>query len=62
MRAGGRKLIVASEYEHLTKRWLAAQGVEATFLRAYGATGKEGEGGTRRIHVGVRFVRDGAYL
>jgi ATP phosphoribosyltransferase len=36
--AGGRKLIVASEYSGLTKRWLAAKGIEAHFLRAYGAT------------------------
>jgi ATP phosphoribosyltransferase len=36
--AGGRRLIVASEYSGLTKRWLASRGIEATFLRAYGAT------------------------
>lgn len=35
---GGRKIIVASEYENLTRRWIAAKGVEYTFLRAYGAT------------------------
>ncbi len=35
---GGRKLIVASEYETLTKKWLASKGIDATFLRAYGAT------------------------
>jgi ATP phosphoribosyltransferase len=35
---GGRKLIVASEYENLTKKWLETQGVPYTFLRAYGAT------------------------
>ena len=34
----GRTLIVASEYETLTRRWLAKLGIEATFLRAYGAT------------------------
>jgi len=34
----GRKLIVASEYETLTKRWLARAGLDATFLRAFGAT------------------------
>ena len=36
----GRKLIVASEYEQLTKKWLAAKGIDAMFLRAYGATGE----------------------
>ena len=35
---GGRRLIVASEYSGLTKAWLAKRGIEATFLRAYGAT------------------------
>lgn len=35
---GGRKLIVASEYENLTKKWLDTKGVPYTFLRAYGAT------------------------
>ena len=34
----GRRLIVASEYEVLTKRWLAARGLDATFLHAFGAT------------------------
>lgn len=34
----GRKLIVASEYEHLTKAWLNDKKIDATFLRAYGAT------------------------
>ena len=34
----GRRLIVASEYEVLTKRWLASKGLEATFLHAFGAT------------------------
>jgi ATP phosphoribosyltransferase len=34
----GRRLIVASEYETLTRRWLDARGIEYTFLRAYGAT------------------------
>ena len=41
---GGRKVIVASEYENLTKKWLATKGVEYTFLRAYGATGACGWG------------------
>lgn len=35
---GGRKLIVASEYEQLTRKWLANNNIDATFLRAYGAT------------------------
>lgn len=35
---GGRRIIVASEYEALTRRWLAKRGVDASFLRAYGAT------------------------
>ena len=35
---GGRKLIVASEYGGLTAKWLAAKGIDAHFLRAYGAT------------------------
>lgn len=36
--AGGRRLIVASEYGGLTKAWLARTGLDAAFLRAYGAT------------------------
>lgn len=35
---GGRRIIVASEYEALTRRWLAKRGIDAAFLRAYGAT------------------------
>lgn len=35
---GGRKVIVASEYEQLTRKWLDAKGIPYTFLRAYGAT------------------------
>lgn len=35
---GGRKLIVASEYETLTRKWMEAKGIDGTFLRAYGAT------------------------
>lgn len=31
-------LIVASEYEQLTRRWIRAQGLEARFVRSYGAT------------------------
>ena len=33
-----RPLVVASEYERLTRRWIAEQGLEATFVRSYGAT------------------------
>lgn len=34
----GRPLVVASEYEALTRRWIAQRGLDATFLRSYGAT------------------------
>ncbi len=33
-----RPLVVASEYERLTRGWIAAGGLEATFVRSYGAT------------------------
>ena len=33
-----RSLVVASEYPHLTKRWIAQRGLDATFVRSYGAT------------------------
>lgn len=33
-----RPIVVASEYERLTKRWLEAEGIDARFLRTYGAT------------------------
>ena len=33
-----RPLVVASEYERLTQRWIEARGLEARFLRSYGAT------------------------
>lgn len=33
-----RPLVVASEYEQLTRRWIAAQQLQATFARSYGAT------------------------
>jgi ATP phosphoribosyltransferase len=33
-----RKLVVASEYEGLTRRWIAARGLDAEFVRSYGAT------------------------
>lgn len=33
-----RPLVVASEYEQLTRRWLALRSVRGTFVRSYGAT------------------------
>lgn len=40
--AGGRlparPLVVTSEYERLTRAWIAERGLTATFLRSYGAT------------------------
>jgi ATP phosphoribosyltransferase len=33
-----RPLVVASEYEQLTRRWIGSQGLDASFLRSYGAT------------------------
>ena len=33
-----RPFVVVSEYECLTKEWLARRGYEATFVRSYGAT------------------------
>lgn len=37
-RLPARRLVVASEYERLTRRWIAAQGLCAEFVRSYGAT------------------------
>lgn len=37
-RLPARPLIVASEYERLARRWIAARGLTATFVRSYGAT------------------------
>ena len=31
-------LVVASEYETITREWIARSGLDATFMRAYGAT------------------------
>jgi ATP phosphoribosyltransferase len=31
-------LVVASEYARLTKRWIATQGLDASFVQSYGAT------------------------
>jgi len=33
-----RSLVVASEYRRLTREWIAAKKLDATFLRSYGAT------------------------
>jgi len=33
-----RPLVVASEYERLTRRWIADQDLDAAFVRSYGAT------------------------
>lgn len=33
-----RRLVIASEYERLTKQWIASRRLAATFVRAYGAT------------------------
>ncbi len=37
-RLPARSLVVASEYERLTSRWIAERGLDATFVRSYGAT------------------------
>jgi ATP phosphoribosyltransferase len=36
--ARGRPLVVASEYERLAKDWIAGRGLDARFVRSYGAT------------------------
>ena len=33
-----RRLVVASEYERLSRRWIADRGLDALFVRSYGAT------------------------
>lgn len=33
-----RRLVVASEYERLAAGWIAAEGLDASFVRSYGAT------------------------
>jgi len=33
-----RPLVIASEYERLTRDWIVAEGLDATFVRSYGAT------------------------
>lgn len=33
-----RRLVIASEYESLTRRWIAKSQLDATFVRSYGAT------------------------
>jgi len=32
------KLLVASEYERITRKWIDSKGLDATFVRSYGAT------------------------
>ncbi|MBK7403303.1 MAG: ATP phosphoribosyltransferase [Phycisphaerales bacterium] len=34
----GRPLVVAAEFEKLTRRWIGRAGLDATFVRSYGAT------------------------
>lgn len=34
----GRRWVIASEYERLTHDWITRQGLDATFVRSYGAT------------------------
>lgn len=37
-RLPARPLVIASEYERLTRAWIASEGLDATFVRSYGAT------------------------
>jgi len=37
-RLPSRRLVVASEYENLTRRWIAERELDAEFVRSYGAT------------------------
>ncbi|HKW40015.1 MAG TPA: ATP phosphoribosyltransferase [Gemmatimonadales bacterium] len=37
-RLPARRLVIASEYERLTRRWIATQGLLAEFVLSYGAT------------------------
>ena len=37
-RLPGRPLVVASEYERLTRSWIQARGIDASFVHSYGAT------------------------
>ena len=34
----GQRLVVASEYERLTRTWISGRGLDAQFVRSYGAT------------------------
>jgi ATP phosphoribosyltransferase len=34
----GRPLLIASEFEQLTTRWIQSQGIDARFVRSFGAT------------------------
>ncbi len=33
-----RRLVIASEFENLTRKWIGEIGIDATFVRSYGAT------------------------
>jgi ATP phosphoribosyltransferase len=37
-RLPARELLVASEYDHLTREWVRERGLQARFVRSYGAT------------------------
>lgn len=37
-KATGKHLVIASEYEKLTRDWIAREGLNASFVRAFGAT------------------------
>ena len=37
-RLPGKRLVVASEYQNLTRRWIERTGIDARFVRSYGAT------------------------
>jgi len=37
-RPSGSRLVIASEYESITRAWIKSQGYEAQFVRSYGAT------------------------
>jgi len=37
-RLPARRLVVASEYDRLTRRWIAERGLDAAFVRTWGAT------------------------
>lgn len=35
---GGRRVVVASEFERLTRKWIADRGMDARYVRSFGAT------------------------